>query len=293
MRIGLNLPAAHPQSSPTLLRDLARRAEDLGLAELMLGEHVVLFDELTDEYQASDDGEPFFPSTAPLPDPLVGLAHLAGVTERIRLGTGVMLLPQRNPVYTAKHVATLDWLSGGRVDLGIGLGWSQQEFAACNVAFEERAARAEEYLEVLRTLWADARSEHHGRFHDLPACRQYPKPVQRPHPPIWIGGWTVPALDRTARLGDGWYGFDMDPEFLAGRLDVLRAACERHGRDWTELTIAIGGYAIQPPDPAALETYGRLGVRLFVFTLLSADPADMDAELRALSARFAGAFEPA
>ncbi len=287
MQIGLNLPAAHPQSSPALLRDLARRAEDLGLAELVLGEHVVLFDELTDEYQASDDGKPFFPATSPLPDPLVGLAHLAGVTERIRLGTGVMLLPQRNPVYTAKHVATLDWLSDGRLDLGIGLGWSRQEFAACGVPFEGRAARAEEYLGVLRTLWADERSEHHGPFHDLPECRQYPKPVQQPHPPIWIGGWTDPALDRAARLGDGWYAFDMEPDFVAGRLDVLRAACERHGRDWTTLTLALGGYAIQPPDPAALDAYGRLGIGLFVFTLLSADPADMDAELRALAARFA------
>jgi probable F420-dependent oxidoreductase len=287
VKLGLNLPVAHPESSPALLKDLARQAEDLGFSELFLGEHVVLFDEFTDRYRGTDDGRPFFPSTSALPDPLVAHAFIAACTEQIRLGTGVLLLPQRNPVYTAKHVATLDWLSNGRIDLGVGIGWSSQEFEACNVPWDHRAARAEEYLAVMRTLWTQDMSGYRGAYYTLPACRQYPKPVQRPHPPIWFGGWTDAALDRAARLGDGWYGFDLPVEQLADRLARLRQLCSQHDRAFETMSIAMGGYAIQPQTQGELDAYASLGVALVALTPRSAHCVDMVEEVREMAKRLA------
>jgi probable F420-dependent oxidoreductase len=288
VKIGINLPATRPDVTPELLRDLAREADELGFSKLLLGEHVVLFDRVVDRYQTTDDGKPWFPADSPLPDPLVLHAYLAAATERIRLGTGVVILPQRNPVYTAKHVATLDWVSRGRVDLGIGIGWSSQEFRACAVPWEERAARSDEYVEVLRALWTQERSTYHGRFYALPECRQYPKPLQRPHPPIWIGGWADAALERAARIGDGWYGFDLPLDALNERLAVLRSCCARRGRDPESLPLSCGGYSIQPSARRELDAYAALGIGEFVFTPQAERASELRAALRALAREFLG-----
>jgi probable F420-dependent oxidoreductase len=280
LELGLNLPVAHPAVTPMMLRDVAKEAEDLGFAEVYLGEHVVLFDEPVDRYPGSETGEAFFPATLPIPDPLVGLAFVAACTERIRLATGVMLLPQRNPVYTAKHIATVDWLSSGRLDVAIGVGWSSQEFAACAVPWQGRRARCDEYVEVMRSLWSSEVSEHHGELYDLEPCRQYPKPVQQPHPPLWFGGYTDNALDRVARLGDGWYGFDLSPELLTARLAVLRGRMDRYQRNLDEITIAVGAYSLMPVLRSHLPAYQAAGVSQVVISLISPDPADMAEELR-------------
>ena len=280
MELGLNLPVAHPAVTPMMLRDMAKEAEDLGFAEVYLGEHVVLFDQPVDRYPGSETGEAFFPATLPIPDPLVGLAFVAACTERIRLATGVMLLPQRNPVYTAKHIATVDWLSNGRLDVAIGVGWSSQEFAACAVPWQGRRARCDEYVEVMRSLWCSEISEHHGELYDLDPCRQYPKPAQQPHPPLWFGGYTDNALDRAARLGDGWYGFDLSPDLLAERLAVLRSRMDRYQRNFDEITIAVGAYSLMPVLRSHLPAYQAAGVSQVVISLISPDPADMAEELR-------------
>jgi probable F420-dependent oxidoreductase len=280
LELGLNLPVAHPAVTPMMLRDMAKEAEDLGFAEVYLGEHVVLFDQPVDRYPGSETGEAFFPATLPIPDPLVGLAFVAACTERIRLATGVMLLPQRNPVYTAKHIATVDWLSNGRLDVAIGVGWSSQEFAACAVPWAGRRARCDEYVEVMRSLWCSEVSEHHGELYDLEPCRQYPKPAQQPHPPLWFGGYTDNALDRVARLGDGWYGFDLSPDLLAERLAVLGDRMDRHQRSLDEITIAVGAYSLMPVLRSHLPAYRAAGVNQVVISLISPDPADMAEELR-------------
>ena len=287
MEIGLNLPVS-PAATPAVLKDIARRAEALGFAELYLGEHVVLFDQPVDDYPSSDDGKAFFPADTSLPDPLVAHAFIAAATEHIRLATGVMLLPQRNPVYTAKHVATLDWLSGGRFDLTIGIGWSRDEFEACAVPWEQRGQRADEYVEVMRRLWRDPVSEFLGRFYTLPACRQYPKPVQKPHPPLWFGGWSDAALDRTARLGQGWYGFDMPADAVAGHVAQLHERLVAHGRPPGALKISCGGYAVMPGSLDALAAYKRAGVDQFVFSLTETNREGMLAELDVLARRFIG-----
>jgi len=269
MEIGLNLPAVPTSDRPITveeLRTIALAAEERGFAELYLGEHVVLFDAPASAYPATDDGEPFFPATAPLPDPVVTLAFLAACTSRIRLATGVMLLPQRNPVYAAKHIATLDWLSGGRVDCGIGVGWSRDEVEACGVPWAERGARAEEYVAVMRTLWTDPLSSFEGRFYSLKPCRQYPKPVQQPHPPIWFGGWSDAALARTARVGNGWYGFELTPDVAAKRIAKLRQMLADRGRSPDSVKICLARYDDQPSSAADLRAYREAGADQFVFT---------------------------
>lgn len=286
LEIGLNLPVATPGLTPALLRELALRAEEAGFAELYLGEHVVLFDRPTERYPGSDDGEAFFDATLPIPDPLVAHAFVAAATSRIRLATGVLLLPQRNPVYTAKHVATLDWLSGGRLDLGIGVGWSLQEIAACGVPTEHRGARCDEYVAVMKALWTQPLSRHSGRFYELPECRQYPKPVQEPHPPLWFGGWTDAALDRAARLGDGWYGFDQPAEQVRDCARRLARLCAERGRPFEGLTLACGAYGKMPRDRSDLAAYAAAGVCQFAVSITTPDPAGMVDELRSLARAF-------
>jgi probable F420-dependent oxidoreductase len=286
MEIGLNLPVSNPLVTPETLREIAMAAEAKGFAELYLGEHVVLFDKPTDAYPSSDDGEAFFPASAPLPDPLVTHAFVAACTSRIRLATGVMLLPQRNPVYTAKHVATLDWLSGGRFDCTVGLGWSSEEFEACATPWPDRGARAEDYIAVMRTLWTDPVSSFEGRFYSLKPCRQYPKPIQRPHPPLWFGGWTYTALARTARLGDGWYGFDLAADVAAERIRQLRRMVAEQNRPRESVKICLGGYAIQPSSADDLRVYRDAGVTQFVFTPTESEPAQIMRQIDFLAAEF-------
>jgi probable F420-dependent oxidoreductase len=283
MKIGLNLPVAQRGITPAVLRALAQRAESLGFVELFLGEHVVLFDAPVDSYPGSDDGRAFFDATLPIPDPLVAHAYLAAATSSIRLATGVLLLPQRNPVYSAKHIATLDWISGGRVDVGVGLGWSSEEFDAVDVPFAARGARCDEYVAVLRSLWTQPVSEYEGAFYRLPACRQYPKPVQSPHPPVWIGGKSDAALDRVARLGDGWYAFDLSVAQLEERLRELRRRCEVHERPFDELAIVCGTYRFVPRSRDELEAYRALGVDQVVVSLTDPDVTKLEDEMSTLA----------
>jgi probable F420-dependent oxidoreductase len=288
MDIGLNLPVAQRGLTPELLRRVAQHAEALGFAELYLGEHLVLFDQPTDAYPGADDGQAFFDATLPIPDPLVAHAFLASCTATIRLATGVLLLPQRNPVYTAKHVATLDWLSGGRVDLGIGLGWSSQEYEAAGVPWDHRGARCDDYVSVLRALWTEPVSEHSGPYYELAACRQYPKPVQSPHPPLWFGGSSDAALDRVARIGDGWYAFDLPAARVAERVRTLRERCERHERATDDLTIVCGAYRLMPSTRSEVAPYADAGVSQFALSLTTADATTLLSDLDHLASVFIG-----
>ena len=283
LQFGLNLPVATPGITPRLLRDIACRAEELGFVEVWLGEHVVLFDKPVDRYPGSESGEAFFPATLAIPDPLVAHAFIAAATEHIRLATGVMLLPQRNPVYTAKHIATLDWLSDGRLDVGIGIGWSSEEFAACGVPFEDRGRRGDECIEVMRTLWTQGVSAHSGEFYELAPCRQYPKPVQLPHPPLWIGGYSAAACRRVARYGDGWYGFDHTAPAVADFVQRLARELETHERSVRDISIVCGAYNLLPVERSDLVAYANAGVEQFVLSLRTYDPHQMDDELRHLA----------
>ena len=192
---------------------------------MWVAEHVVLFDDYRSAYPYAANGRIPAPPESGMLEPFTALAFLAAVTKTLRLGTGICLLPQRNPVYTAKEAANVDFLSGGRLDLGIGVGWLAEEFRAVAAPFEHRGARCRSYVEVMRALWCDAVSEYKDEFYELPACRMYPKPVQRPHPPLHFGGESDAALRRVADLGQGWYGFNRDSAGGPRGHRAARASC--------------------------------------------------------------------
>ena len=282
MKIGLFVPLASPIATPDYVGTLASEAEQLGFDSLWVAEHVVLFDDYASRYPYAEDGRIPAGGENGILEPFATLAFLAARTERIRLGTGICLVPQRNPVYTAKAVADVDWLSKGRVDFGVGVGWLAEEFRAVDVPFERRGARCRSYLEVMKRLWCDPVSEYKDGFYELPACRQYPKPIQKPHPPIHFGGESEAALRRVADLGQGWYGFNLDPDALSERLARLDALLAERGRSRRDVQISVSPY-LKGMDQAKLEGYARAGADQVIVTAFAGDPG----QLRALLGRLA------
>ena len=283
MKLGLFVPLGPPVATPAFVATLGREAEALGFDSLWLAEHVVLFDDHASRYPYASDGR--FPASgeAGFLDPFGAIGFLAAVTSRIRLGTGICLVPQRNPVYVAKEVATVDWLSGGRFDFGVGVGWLAEEFGALNVPFAGRGPRCRSYLEVCRRLWCDAVSSYHDRFHDLPACRAYPKPVQRPHPPIHFGGESDAALARVADLGQGWYGFDLDPKHFAERVRRLDELLAKRGATRADRVVSVSPY-LRSTTPQDLEAYAEAGADQVILTAFARDPDALRARLAILAA---------
>ena len=270
MDIGLFVPLGNGNASAEIVRSLGREAEDRGFESIWVPEHVVLFDDYESRYPYAADGR--FPGGGDtgLLEPLTALTYLAAVTNRIRLGSGICLVPQRNPVYTAKQVVDLDCLSGGRVDFGIGVGWLREEFEAVAVPFARRGARTDEYLQVMRSLWTDEVSSFEGEHYTLPACRMYPKPVQQPHPPIHVGGESAAAMRRAARHGDGWYSFNRLPDELDGPLERLDAMLAEEGRSRSDVQLTVSPY-LNPVDAAAVEAYRARGVDRLVVLCLAFD----------------------
>ena len=288
MRVGLFLPSVSPIATPEFLEVYARTAEAAGFSSIWLGEHVVFFDEYESRYPYSDDGRVGLPPESGLLDQFATLSFLAGVTERIRLGTAICLVPQRNPVYTAKEVSTLDWLSDGRVDFGVGIGWLREEFEALDVPFEHRAARTRDYLAVMRTLWRDEVSQYDGTHYSLPACRMFPKPVQDGGPPVYFGGETDPALRRVAEIGDGWHGFNHLPESAAAAVQRLEPMLAAVDRSLDAIDITVCPY-MQPADPSMLGAYRDAGVDQLVLTGFAVDAAGAKDTISALGDQYVAA----
>jgi len=242
VRIGVALPNYGPLAGPDVLVRLAQLAEGLGADGVWLSDHLVAPVNAQSVYPY---GAPVAPGPTRLGiieefyEPLVTLAFLAGHTRRVRLGVSAYVMPYRNPVLTAKHVATLDALSGGRVVLAVGTGWLAEEFAALDVPFAGRGRRTDDYLAVCRALWAGGTASYDGPCYELPPVRTGPRPVQRPHPPIWIAGNSAAALARAARHGDGWHGIDLPPADVAERAAGLRARCEAAGRDPASVRVTL------------------------------------------------------
>jgi len=274
VKFDLWMPTASPMTTPELLDAVAEGAEARDIGTIWVGEHVVLFEQYESRYPYAQDGRIPAPPGSGLLEPLVTLTYLAARTSKVRLGTAMLLLPQRNPVYVAKEVSSLDWLSGGRVDLGIGVGWLKEEFDALNVPWERRGRRTDEYLEVLRTLWVDDTSSFHGEVYDLPPSQMFPKPVQQPHPPIHIGGETPAALRRAARLGQGWHTFNRSPAELATGLAELDEALEATGRSRADLRITVCPYFNQL-TPEWVEGYAEAGADAVAALFFAFTPEDV------------------
>jgi probable F420-dependent oxidoreductase len=280
MDFGLFAALAAPYVTTEGLVALGQSAEDHGVESIWLAEHVVLFDDYEPEYPYDDGGR--FPATADsgILEPLSTLAFLAGQTSTVRLGTGILLLPQRNPVYTAKEVANIDWLSDGRVDLGIGVGWCKEEFDAVDVSWPRRGKRTDEYIEVMRSLWTEDTSSYSGEFYELEKARMYPKPVQG-RLPIHVGGESDAAISRAARLGDGWYTFNRLPEDVGPAVAKLEQALEEAGRSRSDVQLSVCPY-MHPLTPDMVDQYGEAGVDRVIGMVFGASADDFKAGIDGL-----------
>jgi probable F420-dependent oxidoreductase len=282
VRIGLFAALANPFATPDYLNTLGPAAEERGFHSIWAAEHVVLFDEYASKYPYAADGRIPAGGESGMLEPFTALAFLAASTARIRLGTGICLVPQRNPVYTAKEVAAVDWLSNGRFDFGVGVGWLAEEFAACDVPFERRGERTRDYLEAMQRLWIDPISRHDGPFYSFAPLRQYPKPIQKPHPPIHFGGESDAALRRVAEIGQGWYGFGLLPDAVPSHLARLDAFLARAGRRRSDVQVSISPY-MQPVDLDAVKRYRDAGVDQVIFLVVAGNRDALRARLDELA----------
>ena len=278
MKIGVFATFMSPLATPAMIREFGRRAEDIGLESIWMGEHVTLFDKNTFGYPGSKDGRIPVPPGGGMLDVVATFGFLAAATSKLRFGTGVALVPQRNPIYTAKEVCTLDWLSDGRFDFGIGVGWNKEEVEACGYSFHDRGARCDEFLEVMRKLWTEPVVDFTGKWIKLETCRLDPKPIQKPHVPIIVGGYADAAIRRAVRFGAGWYGFNRDPagtRELVGRLDAALAKAGR--KRGAGFEIIMTPPAAMPLD--AMQEYAEIGVDRLVVNLGSQRPERVDARM--------------
>ncbi len=266
MKIGVQT-AFNAATPPELCGEIGRTAEQHGFHSLWVPEHVVFFREYGSRYPYSADGRiPGNPES--LCDPLVSLTWIAAQTTKIRLGTGILIVPQRDPVYAARQIADLDYLSGGRFDLGIGVGWLREEFDALGIPWERRGARTEECLEVMKRLWCDEVSSYDGAFYSLPPCVQSPKPVQSPHPPLIFGGESPATFRRIAAMGQGWFAFGFTPDALGERLALLDTELAAVGRTRQDVQIHAAP-PMAPLEDGALGAYEQLGVDQLILPLLA------------------------
>jgi probable F420-dependent oxidoreductase len=280
MKFGLMFANAGPFSVPETFDTLVRTADEVGFESLWTVEHVVVPVGYESEYPYSPTGRMPGAENAPIPDPILTLAYAAGVTERIRLGTGVLILPQRHPAYVAKAFATLDVLSRGRALLGVGIGWLREEFECVGVPFRERAARTEESVRAIRSLWSPRAQPFEGDFFRWPAVESNPKPVQKGGVPIIVGGHVEGAARRAARVGDGFFPARGDLKTLVPLLDALRDECGKTGRDPAEIEISTGAGAL---DLDTVRRYEDLGVSRLVMPPPAYDSAGLEAALPKLA----------
>ena len=257
MKIGFFAVGIGATVEPVVLRSVAMAAERLGFATIWAPEHVVLVEQYASKYPYSSGQFPG-PPDIPIADPFTTLAYVAACTSTIRLGTGICLVPEHNPLVLAKTAATLDRLSGGRFILGAGVGWLAEEFAALGVPFERRGARTREYIDVMRRLWTERSATHAGEFASFEGVLSYPKPAQSGGIPVWFGGESGPALRRVAVYGDGWLGFKLLPPEAGAKIRRIEELLKANGRQRSAVTLAVSPYA-EPITPDDLARYRDAG----------------------------------
>ena len=235
MDVGIVMPCS-AITPPELIAETAKAIEERGFASIWAPEHVIFFEKYQSKYPYADHGK-LLGFDHGMMEPWTTLSFVAANTRRVRLGSSVCLVPQRNPVYTAKQIADVDFLSGGRVDIGVGAGWLKEEFDALQIPFERRGARTNDYIRVIQALWTMEKPSYRGEFYTLPECTQSPKPLQDPHPPIFFGGESKAALRRVARLGQGWMGASMMPEDMPAKLSQLDEALASEGRSRADIKV--------------------------------------------------------
>jgi probable F420-dependent oxidoreductase len=279
MKFGLMYANAGPFAFPEMLTHLATTAERCGIESLWAVEHVVIPVGYKSTYPYDPSGKIPAPEQVPMPDPLIALAYAAAVTKTIRLATGILILPQRHPIYVAKEVASLDVLSGGRVILGIGIGWLEEEFQALGIPFADRAARTAEMVRAMRSLWKADPEPFEGKFFRWGLLESNPKPVQQPGVPIVVGGHTELAARRAARYGDGFFPGVTEEDQLIRLLAIMREECAKVGRDPAAIEVTSGRAV---PDADGVKRLRDLGVARFMVPPPAFDPDGITAGLEQL-----------
>jgi probable F420-dependent oxidoreductase len=258
---------------------VAQKAEALGFDSLWLGEHPVIPVHSTSPAPGSSGGSiPDFYSR--LVDPFVALARASAVTTRLKLGTGITLVPERNPLLLAKEVATLDYFSKGRFLFGIGAGWNKEETEIMGGNFAHRWTQTQEAIEAMKALWASEAAEYHGTYYDFPPVRSFPRPVQQPHPPILLGGVAPQVFKRIVAYGNGWMPTRSTPELIRQGRAVLNELAVEAGRDPKSITVLA---YIAPAERTVLEALAEAGADAAVVRFESASEATVPAALEQLA----------
>jgi len=265
MKFGLFGMNMRPCDTPDVIATVARAAEEAGFDSFWGGEHIALPDPPT-------ASTPMPPRTT-FVDLCVTIAFAAAHTSTIRFGTGIIILPLRNPVVLAKQLASVDVMSGGRLIFGVGISNIEGEYKAVGMPFDHKGKRAEEAISLMKALWSMERAQFRGRFFSLDSVRAEPRPLQKPNPPIIFGGKSTYAFSRTARIGDGWFGYGLDLEGTANCMSGIRAACNKHGRDFDQIEISITPKAELDLDLA--HRYADLGVARLIISPRTRDVSEL------------------
>ena len=276
MKFGVIAPyAVAPVDDGRFVARFAKLVEELGFESLWVVEHVVMKVDYVSVYPYDPSGRSPFTAQVSQPDPLVLLSYIAAATERIRLATGVLILPQRNPLILAKEAASLDRLSGGRLELGIGVGWVREEAEALGVDFENRGRRADEYIDAIRTLWREPVASFHGEHVSFQGVVSEPRPLQPGGVPIIVGGHSKAAARRAGRYGNGFYPLGVAPAELARLRAIMIESAEKAGREPSAIELSLLG----TPDAASAQSVCDLGASRMVIAALDGDLARLGATL--------------
>ena len=279
MNVGVSVPLPAYLVDPGLM---AKKAEELGFESFFCAEHPFMPVKTTSRFAGSPDG--VIPETyAHFVDPFVALARASGMTSRIRLATGIVLVPERHPLLLAKEISTLDLFSGGRFLFGIGAGWLKEETEIMGGDFAHRWTQTRESILAMKELWTKPEAEFHGKYYDFPPVKSNPKPKQKPHPPVLLGGGAANVLQRVVAWGDGWLPNRITPEQVRESRVTLDRLGKDAGRDPAKLTISVFG---QPPDRDLIRRYLDAGATRVI---VRPESAKTDAEMAAQLTRIAEA----
>lgn len=280
MQYGIHVNSGASVTDPAVLRDMAQLAEELGCESILIGDHVLPPQKIQTPFPVKMDNPPWHVyQEQDWPDCFTTLAFLAAITTRVRLGVSVIILPYRHPAAVTKMITTLDRLSNGRIICGVGIGWLKDEFGFLGVPFEDRAALSEDCLKLMKTLWTDPHPRLSTAYGSIDADVNFgPQPVQQPHPPIWIGGNTLPALRRVARWGDGWQPVFLSPETIQQKTETLHALMQEAGRDATqlEITTLVGSNV----SVTQAQTYQAAGVQTLYMLTTTDRPDELFAQMK-------------
>ncbi len=269
MQYGIHVNSGAAVTDPAVLREMAQLVEELGCEAILIGDHVLPARKIRTPFPLKMDNPPWHVyQEHDWPDCFTTLAFLAAITTRVRLGVSVIILPYRHPVAVTKMLTTLDRLSGGRIICGVGIGWLKDEFEFLGVPFADRAALSEDCLNVMKTLWTDEHPRLSTAYGTIDRDVNFgPQPVQKPHPPIWIGGNTLPALRRVARWGDGWQPVFLSPDAIQNKCETLQSLMEEAGRDATQLEITtLVGAHVSVAEAQAYQAAGVQGLYMLTTT---------------------------